>query len=85
MLDEHDDPADAIARPRWRADVGSWDVRIESRASEELQSGLRALGHDVTVTAAYDSGMGDAHAIWRTHGGYGATSDPRAESAALGL
>jgi gamma-glutamyltranspeptidase / glutathione hydrolase len=85
IVDEGDDPADAIARPRWRADVGSWKVRIESRSPEELQSGLRALGHDVTVTSAYDAGMGHAHAIWRTTGGYGATSDPRAESAALGL
>jgi len=85
VLDEGVDPADAIAAPRWRVDIGSWEVRAESRLPGELVSGLRLLGHDVSSTAAYDSAMGHAHAIWRTSGGYGATADPRAESAALGL
>lgn len=85
VLDDADDPADAIAKPRWRVDVGSWDVKLETRASDELVDGLRARGHVVDTTTAYDSGMGHAHAIWRTPGGYGATADPRAESAALGL
>jgi len=85
ILDEGDDPADAIARPRWRADIGSWKVRVETRLPDDQHAGLRALGHDVRATSAYDSGMGHAHAIWRTPGGYGVTADPRAESAALGL
>jgi gamma-glutamyltranspeptidase/glutathione hydrolase len=85
VVDEGIDPADAVAAPRWRADVGTWKVRCETRMPDELVSGLRALGHDVATTTAYDSGMGHAHAIWRTPGGYGVTADPRAESAALGL
>ena len=85
VLDDGLDPADAIAAPRWRLDVGSWAVKLESRAPDELRDGLAARGHDVTTTSEYDSGMGHAHAIWDTSGGYGATSDPRAESAALGL
>jgi gamma-glutamyltranspeptidase/glutathione hydrolase len=85
VVDEGIDPAVAVAAPRWRVDVGTWKVRAETRMPEELVSGLRALGHDVTTTSAYDSGMGHAHAIWRTPGGYGVTADPRAESAALGL
>ncbi len=85
VLDEDRDPADAIAAPRWRIDVGSWDVKLESRAPDQLLEGLRARGHAISTTTAYDSGMGHAHAIWDTVGGYGATSDPRAESAALGL
>ena len=85
IVDEAADPADAISAPRWRADVGTWTVRAESRMPDELLAGLRALGHDVRVTTDYDSGMGHAHAIWPTRGGYGVTSDPRAESAALGL
>ena len=37
------------------------------RASpDEVVTGLRSRGHDVTTTVAYDSGMGHAHAIWRT-------------------
>ncbi len=47
ILDEGDDPADAIARPRWRADIGSWKVRVETRLAEDELAGLRALGHDV--------------------------------------
>jgi gamma-glutamyltranspeptidase/glutathione hydrolase len=85
ILDEHADPADAIAAPRWRLDVGSWDVKLETRASDDLRGGLSSLGHDVSTTTAFDTGMGHAHAIWSTPGGYGATADPRAESAALGL
>ena len=85
VVDEGVDPAEAVAAPRWRADVGTWKVRAETRMPDELVSGLRALGHDVATTSAYDSAMGHAHAIWRTPGGYGVTADPRAESAALGL
>jgi gamma-glutamyltranspeptidase / glutathione hydrolase len=85
ILDEAADPADAIAAPRWRADVDSWHVRVETRLADDVVNGLRSRGHDVTSTSDYDSGMGHAHAIWRTEGGYGATADPRAESAALGL
>jgi len=85
VLDDGSDPADAIAAPRWRIDVGSWDVKLETRAPPDLRAGLAARGHTVSTTTEYDSGMGHAHAIWRSAGGYGATSDPRAESAALGL
>jgi gamma-glutamyltranspeptidase/glutathione hydrolase len=85
MLDEAADPADAVAAPRWRADVGSWTVRAEPRMPTEILDGLRALGHEVRTTTDYDSGMGHAHAIWRTPGGYGVTSDPRSEGTALGL
>ena len=84
VVDEGADPADAVAAPRWRADVDSWKVRAETRLPADVLEGLRTLGHDVTTTVAYDSGMGHAHAIWRTRAGYGVTADPRAESAALG-
>jgi gamma-glutamyltranspeptidase/glutathione hydrolase len=85
ILDEGADPADAIAAPRWRVDVGTWTVRAEARCSDEVVRGLRARGHEVSSTVDYDAAMGHAHAIWRTDGGYGVTADPRAESAALGL
>lgn len=85
VLDEGADPADAIAAPRWRLDVGSWDVKVETRLPDALRDGLVARGHSIATTTDFDSGMGHAHAIWATDGGYGATSDPRAESAALGL
>ena len=85
ILADAEDPADAIHAPRWRVDVGSWRIRAESGFDEGTANGLRALGHDVLGTRPFDSGMGHAHAVWRTAGGYGATSDPRSEGAALGL
>jgi len=85
VLAEGADFADAIAAPRWRVDVGSWRVLAESRFDASTLDGLRARGHDVVTTSRFDSGMGHAHALWRTPGGFGATSDPRSEGAALGL
>ena len=85
VLAEADDYADAIHAPRWRVDVGSWRVHAETRLDASTLDGLRALGHDVATTSPFDSGMGHAHAVWRTPGGFGATSDPRSEGAALGL
>jgi gamma-glutamyltranspeptidase/glutathione hydrolase len=85
VLAEAVDWADAIQAPRWRVDVDSWRVHAESRFDAATLDGLRALGHDVATTSPFDSGMGHAHAVWRTGGGLGATSDPRSEGAALGL
>ena len=86
IVDDGDDPADAIGAPRWRVDPGTWRVRAESRFDPTVVDGLRALGHDVPRDrTACDSGMGHAHAIWPDRpGGYGATVDPRSEGAALG-
>ena len=85
VLDGGTDFADAIAAPRWRVDVDSWRVTIESRADEDVLAGLRARGHEVVEARAFDSGMGHAHATWRRPEGYGVTCDPRSEGAALGL
>jgi gamma-glutamyltranspeptidase/glutathione hydrolase len=84
ILDGGTDPADAIAAPRWRIDPGTWAVRAETRFDAATLAALRARGHDVTETTAFDSGMGHSHAIWPTAGGWGATFDPRSEGAALG-
>jgi gamma-glutamyltranspeptidase / glutathione hydrolase len=83
-LDDGWDPADAIAAPRWRVDPGSWRVALEDRFDPEIADGLHARGHDVEPAPAYDSGMGHAHAVWPTPGGWGVTFDPRSEGAALG-
>jgi gamma-glutamyltranspeptidase/glutathione hydrolase len=85
VLAEAADWADAIHAPRWRVDVGSWRVHAESRFDASTLDGLRALGHDVVTTSPFDSGMGHAHAVWRRADGFGATSDPRSEGAALGM
>jgi len=85
VTDDGWDPADAIRAPRWRVDPGSWRVPIEARFAPEIGEGLRARGHETIDAPDYDSGMGHAHAVWPTTGGWGATFDPRSEGAALGL
>jgi gamma-glutamyltranspeptidase / glutathione hydrolase len=85
VLDDGSDPADAIGAPRWRVDPLTWGISAESRFGPETIDGLRTLGHEVRETAPYDAGMGHAHAIWPSAGGWGATHDPRSEGAALGL
>jgi gamma-glutamyltranspeptidase/glutathione hydrolase len=84
IVGDGDDPADAIEAPRWRVDPWTWGVRAEKRFDAAVFAGLAALGHDVAIAPAYDPGMGHAHAILRTKAGYGVTSDPRSEGAALG-
>jgi gamma-glutamyltranspeptidase/glutathione hydrolase len=84
IVDDGDDIADAIDAPRWRVEPTTWRVQAESRFAPELVDGLVRLGHEVVGARAYDSGMGHAHAILRTPHGYGVTSDPRSEGAALG-
>jgi gamma-glutamyltranspeptidase/glutathione hydrolase len=84
IVDRSDDPADAIGAPRWRVDPMTWHLRAETRMSDDVLDGLRARGHEIEATSSYDWGMGHAHAIWPTSGGYGATFDPRSEGAALG-
>ncbi|MEX0666060.1 MAG: gamma-glutamyltransferase family protein [Acidimicrobiia bacterium] len=85
IIEAGEDPADAVAAPRWRVDPGSWHVRAETRFEADTLEALRAKGHAVTETSAYDISMGHAHAVWPTGSGWGATFDPRSEGAALGL
>jgi gamma-glutamyltranspeptidase/glutathione hydrolase len=84
MLVDGDDPQDAIAKPRFAVDPGTWDVNVESRYEPDVVADLRARGHKVVVGREYDDGMGHAHAIELLSPGYRAGSDPRAEGAALG-
>jgi gamma-glutamyltranspeptidase/glutathione hydrolase len=62
-------------------------VTFESRAPAELIDGLRTRGHTVEVLGPYEHKLGHAHAIFvdRTRGTLAGASDPRADSAALGL
>jgi gamma-glutamyltranspeptidase/glutathione hydrolase len=85
IVDDGEDPSDALAEPRWRVDQGAWRVRAEDRFPSETLSGLRERGHDVREIPGLDSGMGHAHAIWPATEGYGASYDPRCEGAALGI
>jgi gamma-glutamyltranspeptidase/glutathione hydrolase len=84
MVVDGDDPQDAIDKPRFTVDPGTWEVAMESRYDAETIDDLRARGHQVRVARAYDDGMGHAHAIELLDAGYRAASDPRSEGAALG-
>ena len=85
LVDDHADPAAALAAPRWRVDPGRWRVRAESRFGTPFADALRALGHRVVDAPAYDPDMGHAHVIRVDHdGGYTAAADPRSEGLALG-
>jgi gamma-glutamyltranspeptidase/glutathione hydrolase len=82
----------AIDAPRWLAgrvnvDETTDSVRIESRADAHLVRELARRGHDMLVLGPYESTMGHAHAIAidRERGTLAGGSDPRADSAALGL
>jgi len=85
IVADGEDPQDAIDAPRWFCDTNDWRVFVEDGAPGALVEGLRARGHVVAVTQARDSLMGHAHAIRITPDGFLAASDPRAESAALGI
>jgi gamma-glutamyltranspeptidase/glutathione hydrolase len=63
------------------------EVTFESRAPAELLEGLRARGHRINVLGPYEHKLGHAQAIFvdRAGGTLAGGSDPRADSAALGL
>jgi gamma-glutamyltranspeptidase / glutathione hydrolase len=85
LVDDGDDPQDALDAPRWCIDPSSWTLRAERAFRPEWFDALRALGHDPQRAGRVDAGMGHAHAIQRTPGGYAVATEPRAEGAALGL
>ncbi len=85
IVDDGTDPQAALDAPRWKVEPWAWKLRAEGHHPPELLDDLRARGHDLTVTRAFDFGMGHAHAIARTALGYAVASDYRCEGAALGL
>jgi gamma-glutamyltranspeptidase / glutathione hydrolase len=85
LIDDHADPQDAIDAPRWYLEPSTWTLRAEPHFPDGWFGALRALGHDPKRTGRIDTGMGHAHAIQRTAGGYAVATEPRAEGAALGL
>jgi gamma-glutamyltranspeptidase / glutathione hydrolase len=85
LIDDDADPQDAIDAPRWSLEPSTWTLRAEPHFPDGWFDALRALGHDPKRTGRIDTGMGHAHAIQRTAGGYAVATEPRAEGAALGL
>jgi gamma-glutamyltranspeptidase/glutathione hydrolase len=85
MIDDGNDPQQAIDAPRWVVSPADWSVAAETPFADEVLDDLRARGHDVRLRGPYATQMGHAHAIEVTDTGYATGTDPRAEGAALGL
>jgi gamma-glutamyltranspeptidase / glutathione hydrolase len=85
IVDDGDDPQEALDAPRWCIDASSWALRAERSFPTEWFDALGALGHEPQPTRRGDTGMGHAHAIERTANGYAVATEPRTEGAALGL
>ncbi len=79
------DIQETISAPRWVVSPADWSVTAESRFDDSTLHGLRQRGHTLSVTDAYDSLMGHAHAIEVADSGYFGATDPRAEGAVVGL
>jgi gamma-glutamyltranspeptidase/glutathione hydrolase len=84
LVDDGADPQAAVDEPRWRVETSDWKLRVERRADPAVLADLAARGHELIETAAYDGGMGHAHAIAIGANGYAVATDPRAEGAAVG-
>ncbi|HET9770934.1 MAG TPA: gamma-glutamyltransferase, partial [Acidimicrobiia bacterium] len=85
LRDDGEDPAVALAAPRWVIDPGDFSVQIEEGFPAEIVDGLRRRGHSVSVLGPRDDRMGHAQVIRIDEGGLTAASDPRCEGLAAGL
>jgi gamma-glutamyltranspeptidase/glutathione hydrolase len=84
MVGHGQNPQAAADAPRWRVVAGR-EVAIEASFPAEVLAGLRARGHQLTLSAPEASfAFGGAQLIWRGEHGYIAGSDPRKEGAAVG-
>jgi gamma-glutamyltranspeptidase len=88
LVDGGLDVATAVSAPRWFVEPEEHfappiDVRAEPRFADGVLEELEALGHPVTRTEPFDSGLGHAHAIELVEGGpsaggsVAAATDPR--------
>ena len=89
VVDGGVDVRTAVAAPRWYVepadhDAPPTDVHLEPRHEPGIDDTLRALGHDLVPTAAFDSNLGHEHAIELVDGGpsapdgsVAAATDPR--------
>ena len=91
LVDGGADIRTAVAAPRWYVEPARHfapptDVHIEPRHAPGIEAALRAMGHDLVPTAAFDHDLGHEHAIELVDGGPGAeagsvaaATDPRSE------
>ncbi len=89
VVDGSVDVRTAVAAPRWFVEppdhfAAPTDVNLEPRHASGIAEALRALGHDLVATAAFDSNLGHEHAVELIDGGpaapggsLAAATDPR--------
>ena len=88
LVDGGLDVATAVSAPRWFVEADEHfappiEVRAEPRFAEGVLEALEDLGHPVSRTEPFDSGLGHAHAIELVEGGpseggtLAAATDPR--------
>jgi gamma-glutamyltranspeptidase/glutathione hydrolase len=93
ILRNGESPGRAVASGRWSLSGGdtgfdTWSARgrvrvnIEGHASPAWEAGLRARGHDVVTTGAFDHGYGHAHVIQVVDDVLAGASDPRPRTGA---
>jgi gamma-glutamyltranspeptidase / glutathione hydrolase len=85
LLDDGEDPAAALAAPRWVVDPGDFSVHIEDGFPADVLGGLRGRGHRVSVLDPRQDRMGHAQVIRLDEDGLTAASDPRCEGLVAGL
>jgi len=84
LVDYRMNPQAALDAPRWKVNAGR-SIDLESSASDELRSGLLALGHEMESVPDSYMDFGAGQMIVKTEAGYVAASDPRRDGQAAGF
>ncbi len=84
LIDYRMNPQAALDAPRWKVNAG-FSIDLESTASDELRSGLLALGHEMASVPDSYMDFGAGQMIVKTDAGYIAASDPRRDGQAAGF
>ncbi|MEJ7667329.1 MAG: gamma-glutamyltransferase family protein [Casimicrobiaceae bacterium] len=84
LIDYRMNPQASLDAPRWKVNAGR-SIDLESAASDELRSGLLALGHQMESVPDSYMDFGAGQMIVKTGAGYIAASDPRRDGQAAGF
>lgn len=76
LIDYRMNPQASLDAPRWKVNAGR-SIDLESAASDELRSGLLALGHQMESVPDSYMDFGAGQMIVKTGAGYIAASDPQ--------
>ncbi len=80
---EGQNPQVAIDAPRWRVMDDNFTVSVEWNFPVEAITGLKKLGHPITVAQKFSDDFGGSQAIMQMEDGYLGASDPRKDGQAL--